>query len=105
LSDIRPIKLKVEALRSVNAFLDELLWTILSNSRSLATDRIKATLLKIIPTTLGKEALLEAEVELKAYWERTSSRRNPNTATAEGEDFPLQWSFEVRFLFVQLISI
>jgi hypothetical protein len=88
------MKLKVEALRSVNAFLDELLWNILSLSRSLSTDRIKTSLLKILPTTLGKEALLEAEVELKAYWERTIPTPNP-TAIIEGEQFPLQWSFEL----------
>lgn len=95
LSDIRPIKLKVEALRSVNAFLDELLWNIISIARSLSTDRLKASLLKTLPTTLGKEALLEAEVELKAYWERTNPLSNPHATVVEGEDFPLEWSFEV----------
>jgi hypothetical protein len=89
------MKLMPEVLHAVNVFLDELLWNILNSSRSLSTDRMKACFLKILPTTLGKEALLEAELELKAYWERTkpSSRSTP---VEEGDDFPLQWSFEVR---------
>jgi hypothetical protein len=91
LSDIRPIQLKSEALRSINTFLDEFLWNILSTARSLVTDRIKAGVLKILPTSLGKAALLEAEVELKAYWERTA----PNVGADDTLDFPLQWSYEV----------
>ncbi|KAI9057407.1 hypothetical protein FKP32DRAFT_1689223 [Trametes sanguinea] len=96
LSDVRPIKLKLEALQAVNVLLDEFLYSILSASRSLATDKLKAALLKVLPTSLGKEALLEAEVELKAYWERTTSARSPSSArNADGTDFDLQWSFEL----------
>ena len=95
LSDIRPIQLKAEALRSINTFLDEFLWNILSTARSLVTDRIKTGVLKILPTSLGKAALLEAEVELKAYWERTSPTSNPNVGANDALDFPLQWSYEV----------
>ncbi|RDX49682.1 hypothetical protein OH76DRAFT_1418212, partial [Lentinus brumalis] len=92
LSDVRPIKLKPEALHSVNVLLDEVLYSILSVSRSLATEKIKAALLKVLPTSLGKEALLEAEVELKAYWDRTGGRASsPRTSSS---DFDLQWSFE-----------
>ncbi|KAI0711045.1 hypothetical protein C8T65DRAFT_695490 [Cerioporus squamosus] len=93
LSDVRPIKLKPEALHSVNVLLDEVLYNILSVSRSLATEKIKAALLKVLPTSLGKEALLEAEVELKAYWDRTGARASsPRTSSSE---FDLQWSFEL----------
>ena len=95
LSDIRPIQLKAEALRSINTFLDEFLWNILSTARSLATDRMKAGVLKILPTSLGKAALLEAEVELRAYWERTGPTTNPGTGATDALDFPLQWSYEV----------
>ncbi|KAI0326712.1 hypothetical protein GY45DRAFT_1258466 [Cubamyces sp. BRFM 1775] len=96
LSDVRPIKLKPEALQSVNVLLDEFLYSILSVSRSLATDKLKAALLKVLPTNLGKEALLEAEVELKAYWERTTSARSPNAArNGDHAQFDLQWSFEL----------
>ena len=95
LSDIRPIQLKTEALCSINTFLDEFLWNILSTARSLVTDRIKAGVLKILPTSLGKAALLEAEVELKAYWERTNPTSNLNVGANDTLDFPLQWSYEV----------
>ena len=95
LSEIRPIQLKAEALRSINTFLDEFLWNILSNARSLVTDRMKTGVLKILPTSLGKAALLEAEVELKAYWERTSPTTNPKVGVNDALDFPLQWSYEV----------
>ncbi|KAJ7068814.1 hypothetical protein C8F01DRAFT_1119409 [Mycena amicta] len=94
LSDIRPIKLKLEGLRSINVLLDEFLFNILNTARSLSTDRLRASLLSILPTSLGKEALLEAEVELRAYWDRT-----PRPAAGEREDdsetFNLQWAFEL----------
>jgi hypothetical protein len=99
LSDIRPIQLKAEALRSINTFLDEFLWNILSTARSLVTDRIKAAVLKILPTSLGKAALLEAEVELKAYWERTNPTSKPTVVANDTLDFPLQWSYEVSLPF------
>lgn len=98
LSDIRPIKLKIEALRSINVLLDEFLYSILNTARSLSTDKLRASLLSLLPTTLGKEALLEAEVELRAYWDRTG----PADVTVLEDDaktFQLQWAFEVRFTF------
>ncbi|KAI0774744.1 hypothetical protein BD413DRAFT_472713 [Trametes elegans] len=97
LSDVRPIKLKPEALQSINLLLDEFLYSILAVARSLTTDAIKAALLKVLPTSLGKEALLEAEVELKAYWERTTSARSPaaSARNGDGPHFDLQWSFEL----------
>ncbi|KAF8897917.1 hypothetical protein BD779DRAFT_1492950 [Infundibulicybe gibba] len=96
LSDIRPIKLKAEALRSINVLLDEFLYKILATACSLTTDRLRASLLSQLPTNLGKEALLEAEVELRAYWERTG----PADATLlpledDSETFHLQWAFEL----------
>ena len=100
LSDVRPIKLKPEALHAVNVLLDEVLYDILATARSLAVDRLKAALLRVLPTSLGKEALLEAEVELKAYWDRTPSAR-PSARRSNGEngaEFDLQWSYEVRLL-------
>lgn len=107
LSDVRPTKLKGEALRSINVFLDELLWLILSTARSFSTERLKSGLLKILPTPLGKEALLEAEVELRAYWERTNLT-NPSIPRSSSDDstqdFPLQPAFEVT-LFASQISL
>ncbi|KAF8165671.1 hypothetical protein B0H34DRAFT_689999 [Crassisporium funariophilum] len=92
LSDIRPIKLKAEALRAINVLLDEFLYKILSASSSLATDKLRASLLSLLPTSLGKEALLEAEVELRAYWERTESK---SPLEDDSRTFHLQWAFEL----------
>lgn len=89
LSDVRPIKLKLEALRALNVLLDEFLYSILSAAGSLSTDKLKAGLNKLLPNGLGKAAVTEAEVELKAYWERNA----PHTPTSE--HFDLQWSFEL----------
>ncbi|TCD63879.1 hypothetical protein EIP91_004819 [Steccherinum ochraceum] len=96
ISDVRPIKLKPEALRSVNVLLDEFLYNLLSAAGSVSTDKLKTSLIKILPTTLGKEAILEAELELKAYWER-SPQPSPLNGTVghESEQFDLQWSYEL----------
>ncbi|KAF6762040.1 hypothetical protein DFP72DRAFT_877843 [Ephemerocybe angulata] len=95
LSDIRPFKLKTDALLSINVLLDELLYIILSNSNSLVPDRLRASLLAILPTSLGKEALLEAEVELRAYWERTAASGVAPAVEDDTTTFHLQWTFEL----------
>jgi hypothetical protein len=101
LSDIRPIKLKGEALRSVNVLLDEFLYSILSTARSLSTDKLRAGLLRVLPTNLGKEALLEAEVELRAYLDRTSPSDSRILPPEDDlKTFHLQWAFEVSHSFV-----
>lgn len=91
MSDIRPIKFTSDGLKSTNVFLDELLYSVLAASRSLLTSQIKIGLLKVLPTALGKEALLEAEMELRSYIDRTG----PPPTTADTSEFHLQWSFEV----------
>jgi hypothetical protein len=95
LSDIRPIKLNIEALRSINVFLDEFLYSVLNAARSLTTHQLKSGLLKVLPTALGKEALLEAEMELRAYWERTAGSGTSVATDDQGKEVNLQWSFEV----------
>lgn len=95
LSDIRPTKLAHDALRSINVLLDELLWMILSNARSFSTEQLKLSMSRLLPTPLGKEALLEAEVELKAYWDRTAAPPS-RTYTENAPEFPIQPAFEVR---------
>lgn len=86
------MKLNVEALRSINVLLDEFLYSVLSAARSLTTQQLRSGLLKVLPTTLGKEALLEAEMELRAYLERTPTS---GASGERGKEFHLQWSFEV----------
>jgi hypothetical protein len=107
LSDIRPIKLNVEALRSINVLLDEFLYSVLNAAHSLTTHQLRSGLLKVLPTTLGKEALLEAEMELRAYLERTAASGGSVAADEKGKDFHLQWCFEVSVItdpdFTQLL--
>ncbi|KAH7343880.1 hypothetical protein B0J17DRAFT_644327 [Rhizoctonia solani] len=94
LSSVRLTRIKSESLRSLNIFLDELLWLILHSARSLATNRLKAGLLQIMPGPVGKDAVLEAEVELQAY-----RQRSPHLGTEEPgikqTEFPLQPTFEL----------
>lgn len=110
LSDVRPTKLSADALDSINAFLDELLHTILGAARALTTAQLRAGLHKVLPTTLGKEAVLEAELELRAYWERTGGILQPGLSPAvEDSAFNLSWTFEVSVpslscMFVRLIE-
>ncbi|KAK0206893.1 hypothetical protein DFS33DRAFT_1317748 [Desarmillaria ectypa] len=101
LSDIRPIKLKVEALHSINVLLDEFLYKIINTAQSLVTDKLRAGLLSILPTPLGKEALLEAEVELRAYKDRTKSAK---TVEDDKDTFNLAWAFELLRLKCQAYS-
>ena len=97
LSDVRPTKARPETLQAVNKLLDELLLLIISSARSIATEKLKAGLLKVLPTPLGKDAILEAEIELRAYQERTAPA-DPAGAADNGspKDFPLVPVFEVR---------
>jgi hypothetical protein len=98
LSDVRPFKLQSEALHAINVFLDEFLYSILDKSGSLSTDKLRASLLNLLPTSLGKEALLEAEVELRAYWDRTTGEGEPILDSEDDSTtFHLEWVFEVSF--------
>ncbi|KIJ69847.1 hypothetical protein HYDPIDRAFT_23011 [Hydnomerulius pinastri MD-312] len=97
LSDIRPTKLSNDALNSINGLLDELLHSILAAARALTTSQLRAGLHKVLPTTLGKEAVLEAEMELRAYWERTGGAPGSGSSQVIVDDssFNLQWVFEL----------
>ncbi|KAG8697312.1 hypothetical protein FRC08_006620 [Ceratobasidium sp. 394] len=94
LSTIRPTKIRTESLRSLNIFLDELLWLILHSARSLATNRLKAGLLQIMSSKLGKDAILEAEVELRTYKMRSPTPVVDEPGTKQ-PSFPLQPAFEL----------
>ncbi|KIY42895.1 hypothetical protein FISHEDRAFT_54498, partial [Fistulina hepatica ATCC 64428] len=92
LSDIRPIKLQRDALHALNVLLDEFLYRILSAATSLATDKLRDGLLTVLPTSLGKEALLEAQVELRAYYDRVHG--TPSWED-DSKTFYLPWAFEL----------
>jgi hypothetical protein len=96
LSEIRPTRLKPDALQSINGLLDELLQLIVQTSNSLAPAKLKDGLLKLLPTPLGKEAILEAELEL-----HHKDRSAVANITSEDGDFldngSVESAFEVRF--------
>ncbi|KAG1782998.1 hypothetical protein EV702DRAFT_959260 [Suillus placidus] len=94
LSDIRPTKLTPDALNSINALLDELLYSILNAARSFNPSRLRTAMHKVLPTTLGKEAVLEAEMELRAYYQRTVTAVGSGSSSEDGV-FNLQWASEL----------
>lgn len=102
LSDIRPTKLTPDALNSINALLDELLYSILNAARSFNPSRLRTAMHKVLPTTLGKEAILEAEMELRAYYQRTITAVGSGSSSEDGV-FNLQWAAEVRFMALRYI--
>lgn len=96
LSDVRPTSITPDALRAVNILLDELLWLGLAHARSLEISRLKSGVLKAIPTQLGKDAILEAEIEIRAYRDKTQIRlRGARSADDANAAFPLQEAFDV----------
>jgi hypothetical protein len=96
LSDFRPLKLQTDALTFLNLFLDDILANIITSARSILTDRLKTGLLKTVPTTIGKDALLEAEMELRAYWQRPNAiKPSPLQASASEHNFSLLSMIEV----------
>ena len=103
LSDVRPVKLRADALRCINVLLDELLWAVLASARALATDRLNAGLRRVLPTPLGKEALLEAEVELRAYLDKAAPL-SPQ-APVDDDEFHLAYTFDVRYRFVSVAKL
>jgi hypothetical protein len=96
LSDFRPLKLQTDALTFLNLLLDDILANIITSASSILTDRLKTGLLKTVPTTIGKDALLEAEMELRAYWQRPNAiKPSPSQASASELNFSLPSMIEV----------
>ncbi|KAI0004969.1 hypothetical protein BJV74DRAFT_316414 [Russula compacta] len=96
LSDFRPLKLQADTLTFLNLLLDDILANIITSSRSILTDRLKTGLLKTIPTTIGKDALLEAEMELRAYWQRPNAiKPTPSQVSAAEYSFSLPSMIEL----------
>ncbi|KAI8377985.1 uncharacterized protein BYT42DRAFT_614619 [Radiomyces spectabilis] len=58
-----------DALQAVNQFNDEFLAFLLSSASSFDLSRIKTAVLQLIPATLGKNAIIEAELEIKTFTE------------------------------------
>ncbi|CAG8738397.1 4272_t:CDS:2, partial [Acaulospora morrowiae] len=91
--DVAPYRISSEALLAINIFLDEFLYFLVDSSRSLDLVRIKQAIGQVLPTNLGKNAVQEAELELKTYVE-SGNYDNTQERTIEINPFPLQKVFE-----------
>ncbi|GJJ74252.1 hypothetical protein EMPS_06610 [Entomortierella parvispora] len=67
LSDASSYIISTDGLQALNAFLDELLFILIDTAKGLETSRIKAAVYQTFPTALGKNAIVEAELEAKSY--------------------------------------
>ncbi|GAC93835.1 hypothetical protein PHSY_001400 [Pseudozyma hubeiensis SY62] len=103
ISENRPTRIQAETLLVLNGLLDELLLTILTSAKSLATDRIKSDgMLRIFANNLlAKDAVLEAELELRSYVDgkRAEGAKVPlglmSTSRLDGTDgFPFQSAYK-----------
>ncbi|CAG8526783.1 3951_t:CDS:2, partial [Acaulospora morrowiae] len=91
--DVAPYRISSEALLAINIFLDEFLYFLVDSARSLDLVRIKQAISQVLPTNLGKNAVQEAELELKTYVE-SGNYDNTQERTIEINPFPLQKVFE-----------
>lgn len=103
ISENRPTRIQAETLLILNGLLDELLLTILTSAKSLATDRIKSDgMLRVLNNNLlAKNAVLEAELEYRSYVEgkRAEGAKVPlglmATSRLDGTDnFPVQSAYK-----------
>ncbi|KAG0168121.1 hypothetical protein DFQ28_006416 [Apophysomyces sp. BC1034] len=69
ISEIGPYRVSTDALQAINQFLDEFLRLLLASSLSLDLSRTKAVVFDLLPSTLGKNAIVEAELEVKTFTE------------------------------------
>jgi hypothetical protein len=58
-----------DALQAINQFLDEFIVLLLTCSLSLDLSPIKAVVVSLLPSSLGKNAIVEAELEVKTFTE------------------------------------
>ena len=67
LADTSSYIISTDGLQALNAFIDELLFILVDTAKGLETTRIKSAVYQIFPTALGKNAIVEAELEAKKY--------------------------------------
>ncbi|ORZ16916.1 hypothetical protein BCR42DRAFT_450753 [Absidia repens] len=67
ISEVGSYRVSTDALYGINQFLDEFLVQLLVDCQSLDLSRIKASIFNLLPSTLGKNAIVEAELEVKTF--------------------------------------
>ncbi|KAK4514339.1 uncharacterized protein ATC70_001932 [Mucor velutinosus] len=65
IAEIGPLRVSSDALQAINVFLDEFLALLVITAVSLDLVLLKAAVVQLLPYSLGKNALVEAEIELK----------------------------------------
>ncbi|KAL9557827.1 hypothetical protein MBANPS3_001218 [Mucor bainieri] len=65
IAEIGPLRVSSDALQAINVFLDEFLALLVITAASLDLVLLKAAVVQLLPYSLGKNALVEAEIELK----------------------------------------
>lgn len=65
IAEIGPLRVSGDALQAINMFIDEFLALLIVTASSLDLVRIKTAVINLLPYSLGKNALVEAEIELK----------------------------------------
>ncbi|CAG8639109.1 1416_t:CDS:2 [Funneliformis caledonium] len=103
IADVAPYRISSEALLAINNLLDEFLYFLVDSARSLDLVKIKLAIGQVLPTSLGKNAVQEAELELKTYVESGNSDHTKEK-TIEITPFPLQKVFEQFRLRCQFFS-
>ncbi|PKC00401.1 hypothetical protein RhiirA5_365745, partial [Rhizophagus irregularis] len=58
IADVAPYRISSEALSAINNFLDEFLYFLIDSARSLDLIRIKDAISQVLPTSLGKNAIV-----------------------------------------------
>lgn len=64
--------MSTDALQCINQFLDEFLSILVHSARSFDLSRLKASVLELVPSSLGKNAIVEAEMQVKSFTETTA---------------------------------
>lgn len=81
-----------DALGAINLFIDEFLALLLMTSRSVDLVQLKTAVVQLLPYSLGKNALVEAELELKQQVEQRQAEYDFSSyekiRTLTGEEFP-----------------
>ncbi|OBZ90367.1 hypothetical protein A0J61_01596 [Choanephora cucurbitarum] len=91
ISEIGPYRVSTDALQAINQFLDEFIVLLLTSSLSLDLSQIKSVVFSLLPSTLGKNAIVEAELEVKTFTETESIdfELYERMRALSGSEFPL----------------
>ncbi|KAI7900350.1 uncharacterized protein BX663DRAFT_518355 [Cokeromyces recurvatus] len=92
ISEIGPFRVSTDALQTINQFLDEFIVLLLTCSLSLDLSQIKTAIFNLLPSTLGKNAIVEAELEVKSFTEIESIDYDlyERMRKLEGSQFPIE---------------